>query len=189
MEEKEYYNKLDLLHYKKQKAFRTIQEMTPVKEPLVKLLRQNGEIENYEGIQGKKFTYDHTDGSTRTIQLNEKYLLTEQWGKYRTKLYILHEDHPTPLPENPIITIEAFQENIEKANTNSEALKAQASLKKANMEGWAKIIMWTGIAIGGILLVYFMFRTEPTQTTNTIIETIPQTTTILQNITQNGTIL
>ena len=91
------------------------------------------------------------------------------YGKYRFRYYFLNEDHPTPLPENPIITIQEFTETIEKANQNAELLKAQARLKSANLKGWATLAM---ILIGGAILAMILWPESTPEVARTVVANV-----------------
>ena len=60
-------------------------------------------------------------------------------------------DHPTPLPEEPLIALEEFTDNIEKANQGLDLLKEKRKLANAKFSGWVGIIAAVGVII--ILLV------------------------------------
>lgn len=175
-------NRKELYHLflKEKKLTGTIARLTEFKEPVVFLIRQNGDIEMEEDIRKKEYHYTHSNGEKRVIKLNEKKMKNMNHGKYRFKCYILDEDNPLPLPEEPIITIQEFTENIEKANSNQKLLEAQAKLKKATLGGWATIAIIIAITI--ILLVVLWPEQTPT-----VVKTI---VTNISNITQvNPTII
>lgn len=127
------------------KTFKSYNEMSNFKEPVVFLARRNRRVEFFEDATKGRFEFTHSDGEMGKIDLSPEYLNTFDYGKRTFKGYICHEDHPTPLPENPIVTAELF--NI----AEEKVLHDMKKWKKSEQEGIG--LKWKQILIGIALVI------------------------------------
>ena len=74
--------------------------MANFKEPVIMLIRRTKKVEWYDDANVGYFTFAHTDGTKREVKLDQEFLLTFDYGKRQFRGYIIHEDFPTPLPED-----------------------------------------------------------------------------------------
>lgn len=153
------------------KLFKKKQSLSQFEEPILILLRQNGHAEFYENATGGKFYYTHSDKGERFIILDQSFLTTFDYAGNTFKGYICHEDFPTPLPENPIVTTELVAIMYEKILNDMKKWKIEEEKAKAlKIKSWALLI---GV-IGGIFLLWIILKPSGQGT-------------IAQNITQNLT--
>jgi hypothetical protein len=106
--------RIKLLFKKYESTFKKYNEMANFKEPCLFLMRRNKKTEFYEEATRGEFKFVHSDGKEGKIVLAPEFMLTFDYGKRTFKGYICHEDHLTPLPENPIITADMFNMAQEK---------------------------------------------------------------------------
>lgn len=121
------------------------QDMANFNEPVLFLMRNTRRTEFYDKATTGWFQFEHTDGTMRRIKLNPEFLQTFDYGKRTFKGYICHEDHPTPLPEKPVVTAEQFQWAIDK--TQQDLLDHKAKEYSARGEMWWKILLGIGVLV------------------------------------------
>lgn len=127
-------------------------------EPALLLIRRDGKVNFFDGVTPGKFAYVHTNKTERNIILNEQGILTFPYGAKSFKGYICHEDYPTPLPMNPVLTAEEMNIAIEK--TLHDIRKWRAEEIKAWGALWWKIAIGIAIVIA-IYAVYVMLKPPP----------------------------
>ena len=108
-----------------------LKEMSEHKEPVLMLMRNTRKVEWYDDASKGWFRFTHTDGTERRIKLSPEFLHSFDYGSKNFRGYLLHEDHPTPLPQKPVVTVETFQMAIDKTqhdlqNWRSKELTARA---------------------------------------------------------------
>jgi hypothetical protein len=121
-------------------------KMANFQEPIVMLMRNTRKIEFFDNATTGWFQYNHTDATTRKVKLSPEFLQTFDYGKRTFKGYILHEDHPTPLPESPVVTAEQFQWAIDK--TQQDLVNHKAKELGARGDMWYKILIGIAVIIG-----------------------------------------
>lgn len=127
-------------------------ETTQFKEPLGILLRRTGRAEFHEDLSTSTFTFKHSDGEERTILLDSRQIHIFDYGDKTFRGYILHEDHPIPLPTDPLITLEEMGTTIDKVLTDIKDWKIKELKSKGDLI-WKILI---GIAL--IILAYAMYK-------------------------------
>jgi hypothetical protein len=138
--------------FKKKKAlFKDYYDTADFKEPILILMRKTQNAEFFENATKGDFEYDHSDGTTRRIFLNTKYIQTFPYGKKVFKGYICHEDNPLPLPAEPEITAETVGLAIDK--TLNDIKKWKADEFRAKGEFYWKIALGI-VAIGAMYILY-----------------------------------
>lgn len=151
-------------------------ETANFKEPIALLMRRSRKVDFYENVTQGEFEFEHSDGTQKRIMIKTQFQQDFDYGKKTFKGYILHEDYPTPLPEDPIITNEMISIAIDK--TLNDIKKWKAEEIKAQTNFW-KTILW-GIAILGIVYILYKLLIVPPSTPQQIAQAII-------NITQNQT--
>lgn len=140
---------------KKKKIFKSYYERVPFEEPVVFLTRRDGKTEIYEGQKKLSFVFEHSDGERRTILLTPKLQRTLDYGKGEIKWYDCHEDHATPIPEDPIVTSEAW------TNALDSTLNVVKDWKAEEKKALGELLWKVGIAIAAIILaaaLFYMFN-------------------------------
>lgn len=176
--EKEIQVKQRKLLFKKTKnLLRAHISLVEFDEPVGILLRRNRRAEFYEGLKKGKFSFRHSDGTERFIMLDPRYLQIMPYGMKSTGMagYIMHEDFPTPIPEDPVLTIEQSGEALEKVMNDVRDLRAKEYRAKGEM--WWKILL--GVAIlGAVYVLYGMLVDKgapPVQVTVPVVQNITAT--------------
>lgn len=177
-ERKSEATKIRNLFTKHKEFIKTKYKTTEFNEPVMFFERRSGEVEFHENVTAGIFEYTHSDGNKRFIVINTKYIKKFGFADKRFKGYYCHEDHPLPLPEDPIMTVEQMNILVEKSLNDHK--KWQTQEIKANTERWKVIGM---IIIGIILAIMFYKLVIPQktpETIHTIVQTINTTPTILK---------
>ena len=119
------------------------------------LLRENNKIEFYENPENP-FIFLHSDGRKRTIYLNVNGRYQCKYGKDVFYTYLCHENIPTPLPEDPLITTEQMNMN------NDRAMQIMEEWKMKGLDGKRKLIVDTikavGLLIGISVGAYILYK-------------------------------
>ena len=117
--------KIRTLFTKQKKLMGTYFKAVDFKEPFAILIRNNGELDLYEEATKGEFKFTHSNGEERSIILVPSKQVRMTFLDRATKGYILHEDNPLPLPENPILTVEMLNITIEKTLNDIRKWKAE----------------------------------------------------------------
>lgn len=171
---------IKILFKKYKKFLRSYYETANFEEPIAQLARRSGKVVWYEKATAGRFNYTHSDGTERYILLDPAYKLRFQYGRKEFSGYWLHEDHATPLPEQP--TLGSDQVNICIDKTLNDIKKWKAEEYKARGGMWKSI----GVGIALIILAYTLYAmladdpVNPVQQTTYIVSN--QTATILGGI-------
>lgn len=170
---KESYATRKRIIFKKQKRlFKAKQKLAHFEEPILILMRSTGKAEWYENATGGKFTFTHSNKEERFIILDQSFMQTFEYGGNTFKGYICHEDFPTPLPDNPIVTTELVAIMYEKVLNDISKWKVEQEKAKAlKIRSWAILLA----VAGGIILLYIVLK-KPNEAIQ-----------IAQNISQNLT--
>lgn len=155
------------------------ERLSNFKEPAAILLRRSGQGEWLEGVTKGKYAFTHSDGSRRFIIITGKPNDMRYAGRL-FKLYVLHEDFPIPIPEDPLITTEQVSLMLEQALIGSQKIRAKDWEGKNNM---IKIIIWGIIGLIVAVIVYKLVVPANPQVAQTIAETVKE------NITNASTII
>lgn len=167
--------KINKLLIKKKKLFQNKTTTIPFKEPTLFLIKKDRTVEFYEKATSGTFKYEHSDGEEREIILDPRYKLHFPMGDQTFTGYILHEDNPIPLPQDPVLTSEIYNISIDKTLNDIKKWKATEYTAKGNMI-W-KIAL--GIcAIIGMYILYTIFAPPPTPEITQIIQHTQNLTTI-----------
>lgn len=156
------------------------QKLVEFDEPILILMREGKKAEFYEKATGGKFIFSHSDGDERFIILDQSFMQTFEYGGKVFSGYICHEDFPTPLPENPIVTTELVALLYEKTLNDIKKWKIEELKAK---KGLRMVWVWIILAIGAVIVLILIFK-EPTNTT-----TIIENATNIANNTEIVTIL
>lgn len=140
--------------FKKAKGLlRSYYNISEFDEPIAILMRRNQKCDFFEKVTKGNFFIQHSDGNERQIFIDPKFLQTFNYGKHTFKGYILHEDFPTPLPEDPLVTSEMISIANYKTLNDMSQWKAQTKL----MDAKTKSVVTYGIIILLGLGVIFLF--------------------------------
>jgi len=166
--------------FKKQKSlFSSYQNMSSFNEPVLFLIRNTGKIEFYEKCTAGKFTFTHSDGKERAIELAPEYLKTFDYGKKMFKGYICDENRSVPLPESPLCTIDAYETGITKTLNDLSKWKAKEYEGLGKM--WINIAIAIAIVIGIIVVAKIMV---PNLSLNPFAKKAVQT--VIENVSAEG---
>ena len=169
---------------KSRRGLRTLRDVVPLKEPVVILMRRSSEIEVYEGEKKRNFDYKHSDGDERHIILNPKYIYNFKYGRGNFKAYVCHEDHPFPLPEDPIISTDMLHTTLNKVLHDEREWEVKEKKERTKL---VKTVLG-GLAILAVIAVLYFAVLKPDVGATIIREVARNTTTIaqiLQNVTPN----
>lgn len=163
--------KISRVFLKYQKWFKSEYETTNFKEPVLFLERRSGIVEFYEDATRGMFEFQHSDGKKRFIILTGR---PRTWGYGRRAFdaYYCHEDHPIPLPNDPLITTEQMNISIEKALNDYQQWAAQQKVALGKM--WLYILGGVALVIVGITL-YVLLKPDkrPTvQEVQTVVQVV-----------------
>lgn len=134
-------------------------KMVDFNEPILQLIRRSGSVEWKDGVNKSIFEFTHSDGSIRKILLDIKDLKTFKYGKRKFSGYICHEDFPTPLPGDPIVTSEMIGIAIDK--TLNDIAKWKSEVLKARGDMVWKIGLAVAVVIGAIALYMMLVPKDP----------------------------
>lgn len=172
--------RIDIL-LKKYKGIKGKLDTARFKEPVVFMIRRTGKVEFFEGITQGTWYFQHSDGDERFIMIDVSFQKTFEYGEKVFRGYICSEDHPTPLPDNPITTTEQMNIAIEKVLNDLKEWKAKELVAKGKMFWY--IAIGIGIVICAIIL-FKMLVGGDTQTPVTIIkEVLPTGQEVIKNVT------
>lgn len=162
--------RINRVFLKYQKWFKTEYETTNFKEPVLFLHRRNGIVEPYEDATRGLFNFTHSDGTSKFIILTGRPP-TWGFGKRAFDAYYVHEDHPTPLPSDPLINTEQMNICIEKALNDYQEWQSKQKIAVGTM--WWYIL--GGIAVIIIALAFFYLlkpTTQPVKEIQTVVQII-----------------
>lgn len=135
----------ELLHVHKG-LFKKKQSLTDFNEPILFLIRRDKNIEFYEKATKGEFTFTHSDGKERKIDLIPSQQLAMDYAGRKTRCYWCHEDYPIPLPEDPLVTSEIVAISQEKSMHDINKFR----LKEEQIKSGSKIKFV--LAIAGLVL-------------------------------------
>lgn len=142
--------RINILFKKYRKFARSYMDMANFEEPCLLLMRNDRRIEFFEKATQGVFEFDHTDGGKGRIELNPSFLHTFMYGRKNFRGYICHEDFPTPLPENPLITARTYATSIDKIANDMNKWKTDRTKAISGLV-W-KIALGIAIIIGALAL-------------------------------------
>lgn len=181
---KEQNKKIKNLFKKYKKTFGTYKSIAQFKEPICILMRTTNKADFYEDVKTGEFTFEHSDGKTRSILLTPKNIQTFDYGNSTFRGYVCHENFPLPLPQEPLATVEEI--NIVINKTLNDMKKWKAMERKALGDLFYKIAVGIAIIILAIVAYKLVAPNNPAQTVQTVQQVAP---TIIREVAQNGTIL
>lgn len=170
--------KISKVFLKYQKWLKQEYETTQFKEPVLFLIRRSGVTETHEDATRGLFDFTHSDGQKRFLILTGRPK-TMHYGKRAFDYYICHEDHPLPLPNDPLITTEQMNISIEKALNNYQEWAAKQKIAVGKMYYY----IFGGIAL--IVLAFTLYvmlkpdKTPRITEVQTVVQVINQTAGII----------
>lgn len=173
--------KIRMLLKKKKGILKKYYDTIPFTEPAMLLMRRGNKSEFYEKATQGEFNFTHTDGTERFITLNPKWLQTIPYGPKTFRMYICHEDHPTPLPNDPIITAEMMNIGINKTLHDIKKWKAEEIKAKGDFI-W-KVLIGIAIIIAAYGVYKIMLPAAPAPTQQIVNTVVSNATTIVRNAT------
>lgn len=154
--------KLKILFKKHKGLIRKYYSIAQFKEPVVLLMRRGNMIEFLEGETGDHLDIEHSNGENRKIILNQSFLYTFDYGKRSFRGYICHEDHPIPIPYDPLVMCELFGVAIDKTLNDVRKWKIKEIQEKTNF--WWTILIGLAILVA-LVVVYLIAKPTPPQQT------------------------
>lgn len=143
--------KIRTLFTKQKKLMGSYYKAVEFEEPFAMLIRNNGETDLYENATKGEFEFKHSNGEERSIILVPSKQVRMTFLDKATKGYILHEDNPLPLPENPILTVEMMNMTVEKTLNDIRKWKAEEYEARSN---YVKSFAWIVGIIGVLYILY-----------------------------------
>lgn len=131
------------------------QSLTSFDEPVLFLVRRNGKMDILEKATAGKFTFEHSTGNARFIELRPSDQITFDYADRKVRGYVAHEDRPYAGWDDPVVDSESIMLGYEK--TKATDLKYQekiARLKNAGRLTWVWIIIGVAIAIAIVGFAY-----------------------------------
>lgn len=148
------------------------QSLAEFDEPIMILMKNSGKVEFYENATGGKFIFQHSSGEERFIILDQRFMNNFDYGGNSFRGYVCHEDFPTPLPENPIVTTELVAIMYEKVLNDIKKWKVEEEKAKAlKIKSWAILLA----VAGGIFLLWIILKPTPQQVADAVNTTINAT--------------
>ena len=139
-----------MLYKKNSGVFKDKEKLTEFKEPIVMLKRRSGTVEFLEDASKGRMEITHSDGKPRTIYLDPAFLLTFDYGKKKFKGYWCDEDHPLPLPLDPIITTETINQIVEKISLDMNKMNTPKGMNPKTI----KMLIWFALGAGLLLILW-----------------------------------
>lgn len=126
------------------------EELARFKEPVLLLLRRNGEVSIYHGVKDTQWQYEHTDTTMRVIFLNTAPYNMPYAGE-TFKMWICHEDFPFPMPMDIMTTTEEVTTIIDKVGAGMNKLLIEGLRAKTSSK------VWMYVAIIAVIGIFFLF--------------------------------
>lgn len=126
------------------------QKLADFKEPVIWLMRRNGDIEFYDNATKGRFFFNHSDGDERNIELIQSQTRNFTYAGRRVRVHVLHEDYPTPIPEDPVITTEILSISQQKIMQDLNKFRAQEM--KIRSGATFKLLIGIAIVVAAIAL-------------------------------------
>lgn len=184
METKSKAKEINILFKKYDKLIKSYYELAHFEEPIAQLIRRNGTIQFFEGATKGNFTFEHSDGTEKTIVLDPRYIKTFKYGRHNFRGYILDEDNATPLPDNPYLSSELYTISINKTLNDQKDWHAKEITAKGNMMLNIFIGIGLVVLIVGIYIIPQLLRGgNPDQVLDVVPAVKPAAQTIAQNMT------
>lgn len=177
---KEEINKnVKTLFLKKQKLFREVEHLITLKEPVLFLMRNSGDIEIHENVKGTIFNFENGDGNQSMIKINPTKLHRMNYGKHMFKCYVAHENNSLCYPQKSIYDTEEINEIFNKAQRDLQ------NRKIAQYSQYGEAISKAVIGIGIAFAIYFFAKwafpgSDPVT---------PEVASNISKVVQNATIL
>lgn len=174
--EKSQAREIELLIKKYEKLLKAHYELANFKEPVIFLMRRNGTVTFHEDATKGEFEFVNSADEKQRILLDGR-TKTFKYGKKTFQGYILHEDHATQIPQEPILIAEEYNTSIQNTlntNTNWRAKEQQAIGMK-----WQNIAIGIAIIICAIAVFVMIFPESAGRF-------IPQSTTIIQQVSETA---
>lgn len=149
------------------------ENLAKFEEPVLWLIRRTGKVEYYPGIKTSQFEFEHSDGQNRILIIGPP-LLHFDYGKDTFSGYICHEDYPTPLPSDPLITTELVTILIDKTLND---------MKKWKAEEWKAKGKFVWYILGGIAVIILAYAVLKMFSPPTIAATKEAVKQVIQNMT------
>lgn len=141
---------------KRKRLLKDRESLTDFQEPVLFLVRRDGNMQIHEKATAGKFVFEHSTGNTRFIELRPSDQITFDYADKKVRGYVAHEDRPYGGWDNPIMDSESVMLALEK--TKATDLKYQTKmeeLKNKNKQTWIYILIGGAIAF---LIVAFAYN-------------------------------
>ena len=177
---KEEINKdVKTLFLKKQKLFKDVEHLVTLKEPVLFLMRNSGDIEIHENVKGTTFNFENGDGNASMIKINPTKLHRMNYGQHLFKCYVAHENNALCYPQKSIYDTEEINEIFNKAQRDLQNRKIAQYSQYG--EAISKAVIGIGIAVAIYLFAKWAFPSSDSVT--------PEVASNVTKIVQNATIL
>lgn len=135
----------------KQKAFiGSIEKLVPFKEPVLQLIRNNGDVTWHENATSGVFEFEHSNGNDAKIILDPSYIKRFHYAGGVFRGYIADED--SGLPWDRRVRLDAVSLNNFTNNMFEARAKWEAQLQKAKGNKIYTIAFGIAIVIGVLIL-------------------------------------
>lgn len=143
--------KAEVLFKKHKGLIKEYYRFVPFDEPIMIFIRRTGKAEWHEKVTLGQYNFTHSNGEQRYIIIDRNQIEFKV-GDKKFKGYICHEDHPFPLPEEPLLTTEMFDITIDKTLHDRKDWETKLTREKG------KLIWTIAISIAIIIAAYAVFR-------------------------------
>ena len=126
------------------------EKLAKFEEPLIQLMRRTGKLEWFHKATEGAFSFDHTNGGKRTVQIDRGNLWRGEYANENVEMYIIHEDYPTSFPENPIVTGQMIENLIDKTQHDTASLKTRELRAKGDLV--YKVALAITVIVGGVIV-------------------------------------
>lgn len=134
---------------------------SPIRTPLLLMVRENNEIEWFEGVKAGTLRVPRKDGKTAQIDLPKSKLMTTKWGNKEIPLWIAHENSATALPNQPEADSAIYYQAIEEMISNRKNFEAQKLNAYSNLFWTIGIIVVIGIIAAAVIPPLVVQKTLP----------------------------
>lgn len=159
-------DKLDVLFKKYKKLMFSYKSLVEFKEPVLFLIKRNGNVEFYENVKKSVFKFKDDDDVEKEINLDPRFLLKFDYGNKIFKGYICYEDEAFPYPQKPIIYAEMFKLAIDKV------IHDFRKWKEKEIKATAELFWKVGLAVALIIISIAVYKTLAPSRPDQVIEQV-----------------
>lgn len=153
---------IDILIKKVKGFIKSRIELEDFQEPVLILIRRNGDIELKEGITPGEYEIEHSDGRKIKIFLPEKKMLRFRYGKDNFfKCFIYYEDEISAYPQEPLIDAELVY--IENDKLKNDIREFELKSKRENREFVESLftgVIWIIVAFIAINIISYLLTKQ-----------------------------